>query len=76
MIDYRGKYILQQNGRYKVELYENSLLRQTLDNFLDEADAKAEIIVWHAQKGYTDLSVTSDNFTPDMENFDSLYCLP
>ena len=53
-----------------------ALLRQTLDNFLDEADAKAEIIVWHAQKGYTDLSVTSDNFTPDMENFDSLYCLP
>ena len=42
MMDYRGKYILQQNGRYKVELYENSFLRRTLENLLDEADAKAQ----------------------------------
>jgi len=75
MATYKGKYIQQENGRYKVELYEDSTLKETLENFLDEADAKAEIIVWHAQKGYTDLNVTSDNFTPDMTNFDSLYCL-
>tara|TARA_B100001778_G_C18576211_1_gene625083 strand:+ start:335 stop:562 length:228 start_codon:yes stop_codon:yes gene_type:complete len=75
MATYKGKYIQQENGRYKVELYEDSTLKQTLENFVDEADAKAEIIVWHAQKGYTDLNVTSDNFTPDMTNFDSLYCL-
>mgnify|MGYP001394154557 CR=1 FL=1 len=75
MATYKGKYTQQQNSRYRVELFEDHILKKTLENVFDEADAKAEIIVWHAQKGYTDLSVTSDNFTPDMENFDSLYCL-
>lgn len=36
-------------------------------------DVKAIIIVWHAQKGGTDMSVTDQNFTEDWDNFDSLY---
>ena len=72
MAEYKGKYISQSDGTYKVELYEDDTLKHTLDAD-DVGMAKAMIIPWHAQKGYTDLSVTSDNFTPDMDNFDSLY---
>lgn len=72
MSEYKGKYLLQSDGTYKVELYEDDTLKHTLD--ADDVNiAKAMIIPWHAQKGYTDLSVTADNFTPDMDNFDTLY---
>ena len=39
----------------------------------DDSEANAMIIVWVAQEGYTRLDITDQDFTPDMDNFDSLY---
>ena len=36
-------------------------------------DAKAVILVWHAQQGYTRKDITDQNFTEDLDNYDSLY---
>tara|TARA_B100000700_G_C14949610_1_gene811014 strand:+ start:1175 stop:1408 length:234 start_codon:yes stop_codon:yes gene_type:complete len=73
MAEYKGKYILQSDSTYTVELYEDNTLKETITNVFDVNEAKAIIIPWFAQKGYTDMSVNSSNFTPDMDNFDSLY---
>ena len=73
MAEYKGKYIAQSDSTYTVELYEDNTLKETHTNISDVNEAKAFIIPWVAQKGYTDLSVNSSNFTPDMDNFDSLY---
>tara|TARA_Y100001954_G_C15642250_1_gene518278 strand:- start:169 stop:393 length:225 start_codon:yes stop_codon:yes gene_type:complete len=74
MATYKGKYTSNANGLYDLELYEDSTVKETATNIeLDEV--KSRIIVWVAQDGYTKLDITSDKFTPDMDNFDSLYCL-
>lgn len=73
MAEYKGKYILQSDSTYTVELYEDNTLKETYTKVDNVNEAKAIIIPWFAQKGYTDLSVNSSNFTPDMDNFDSLY---
>lgn len=70
---YKGKYILQSNGNYDVELYEDNTLKDTIKDIDEVGVAKAMILTWYSEKGYTDLNVTNENFTPDMENFDSLY---
>ena len=71
--DYKGKYTEVSTGNWTVELYQGSTLKRT-DTFVEnEGDCKAIIIAWHAQQGGEDESVTSDNFTPDMDNFNSLY---
>ena len=74
MATYKGKYTSKSNGLYDLELYEDSTVKETATNIeLDEV--KSRIIVWVAQEGYSKLDITSDKFTPDMDNFDSLYCL-
>ena len=70
---YKGKYILQSNGNYDVELYEDDTLKDKIKDVSEIGAAKAMILTWHSEKGYTDLNVTNENFTPDMNNFDSLY---
>ena len=73
MAEYKGKYLLQSDSTYTVELYEDNTKKDTITGISDVNEAKAIIIPWFSQKGYTDLSVNSSNFTPDMDNFDSLY---
>ena len=73
MAVYKGKYSQESNSRYTVDLYEDSTKKTTVSGFLDEADAKAEIIAWVAQEGGNKPDITSDDFTPDMDNFNSLY---
>lgn len=74
MATYKGKYTSNSNGLYNLELYEDSTVKETITDIeLDEI--KSRIIVWVAQEGYTKLEIRSENFTPDMDNFDSLYCL-
>ena len=73
MAEYKGKYLLQSDSTYTVELYEDNTKKDTITGIPDVNEAKAIIIPWFAQKGYTDMSVNSSNFTPDMDNFDSLY---
>ena len=73
MAEYKGKYLLQSDSTYTVELYEDNTLKETYTGIPDANQAKGYIIPWFAQKGYTDMNVNSSNFTPDMDNFDSLY---
>ena len=70
---YKGKYILQSNGNYDVELYEDNTLKDKIKDVSEIGAAKAMILTWYSEKGYTDLSVSTANFAPDMDNFDSLY---
>ena len=73
MAAYKGKYIKQSDDTYTVELYTDDTVSETHTNIIRVDDAKAMILVWYAQKGYTDMSVTDQNFTEDWDNFDSLY---
>ena len=73
MTIYKGKYIKQSDDTYTVELYTDDTVSETHTNIIRVDDAKAMILVWYAQKGYTDMSVTDQNFTEDWDNFDSLY---
>ncbi len=73
MAVYKGKYIKQSDDTYTVELYTDDTVSETHTNIIRVDDAKAMILVWYAQKGYTDMSVTDQNFTEDWDNFDSLY---
>ena len=73
MAVYKGKYIKQSDGKYTVELYTDDTVSQTITEIPRVEDAKATIIVWHAQQGYTRPDITDQNFTEDWDNFDSLY---
>ena len=73
MAVYKGKYIQDNNGNYTVDLYKDDDIMETHREVPRIDDAKAIILVWHAQKGYTDISITDQNFTEDWDNFDSLY---
>lgn len=70
---YKGKYTQESDGNYTVDLYTDDTITETHNGVPRIDDAKAVILVWHAQKGYTDTSVTDQNFTEDWDNFDSLY---
>ena len=70
---YKGKYTLGSDGKYIVDLYKDNTIMETHRNVPRIDDVKAIIIVWHAQKGGTDMSVTDQNFTEDWENWESLY---
>ena len=71
-MSYKGRKITLENGQVQVELMNGSTVERTLIAF-DDNEANAMIIVWVAQEGYTRLDVTDQDFTPDMDNFDSLY---
>ncbi len=73
MAVYKGKYIKQSDGKYTVELYTDDTVSQTITEIPRVEDAKATILVWHAQQGYTRPDITDQNFTEDWDNFDSLY---
>ena len=73
MAVYKGKYIKQSDDTYTVELYTDDTVSETITNVRNSNEAKGIILVWHAQKGGTDLSVTDQNFTEDWENWESLY---
>tara|TARA_B100000131_G_scaffold258884_1_gene254286 strand:- start:1 stop:231 length:231 start_codon:yes stop_codon:yes gene_type:complete len=73
MAVYKGKYIKQSDGKYTVELYTDDTVSQTITEIPRVDDAKATILVWHAQQGYTRPDITDQNFTEDWDNFDSLY---
>ena len=71
-MSYKGRKTTLENGQVQVELMNGSTVERTLIAF-DDSEANAMIIVWVAQEGYTRLDVTDQDFTPDMDNFDSLY---
>ncbi len=71
-MSYKGRKTTLENGQVQVELMNGSTVERTLIAF-DDNEANAMIIVWVAQEGYTRLDVTDQDFTPDMDNFDSLY---
>lgn len=71
-MSYKGKKTTLDNGQIQVELMNGSTVERTHTAF-DDSEANAIIIVWVAQEGYTCLDVTDQDFTPDMDNFDSLY---
>ena len=73
MAVYKGKYIQQSDDTYTVELYKDDTVSETITSVRNANEAKGIILVWHAQKGYTDTSITDQNFTEDWDNFDSLY---
>lgn len=73
MAVYKGKYIKQSDDTYIVELYTDDTVSETHTNIIRVDDAKAMILVWHAQQGYTRPDITDQNFTEDWDNFDSLY---
>ena len=70
---YKGKYTQGSDGNYTVDLYTDDTITETHKGIPRIDDVKAIIIVWYAQKGGTDLSVTDQNFTEDWENWESLY---
>ena len=55
------------------EIFFGDTIKDTIKDIDEVGVAKAMILTWYSEKGYTDLNVTNENFTPDMENFDSLY---
>ena len=69
---YKGRKTTLQDGKIQVELMNGSTVERTLIAYND-GEANAMIIVWVAQEGYTRLDVIDQDFTPDMDNFDSLY---
>ena len=73
MAVYKGKYIKQSDDTYNVELYTDDTVSETITEIPKESDAKSIILVWHAQQGYTRPDITDQNFTEDLDNFDSLY---
>ena len=70
---YKGKYNLESDGTYTVNLYTDDTITETHNGVPRIDDVKAVIIVWHAQKGGTDMSVTDQNFTEDWDNWETLY---
>ena len=71
-MSYKGRKTTLEDGQVQVELMNGSTVERTRTAF-DDSEANAMIIVWIAQEGYTRLDVTDQDFTPDMDNFDSLY---
>ena len=69
---YKGRKTTLQDGKIQVELMNGYTVERTLIA-ANDSEANAMIIVWVAQEGYTRLDVTDQDFTPDMDNFDSLY---
>ena len=73
MAVYKGKYTQEIDGSYTVDLYKDDDIMETHREVPRIDDAKAVILVWHAQQGYTRPDITDQNFTEDWDNFDSLY---
>lgn len=71
-MSYKGRKTTLEDGQVQVELMNASAVERTLIAY-DDNEANAMIIVWVAQEGYTRLDITDQDFTPDMDNFDSLY---
>lgn len=71
-MSYKGRKTTLEDGQVQVELMNASAVERTLIAY-DDNEANAMIVVWVAQEGYTRLDITDQDFTPDMENFDSLY---
>ena len=70
---YKGKYTQGSDGNYTVDLYTDDTITETHHAVPTMDDAKAVILVWHAQQGYTRPDITDKDFTEDWDNFDSLY---
>tara|TARA_B100000424_G_scaffold162750_1_gene124682 strand:- start:835 stop:1065 length:231 start_codon:yes stop_codon:yes gene_type:complete len=70
---YKGKYTQGSDGNYTVDLYTDDTITETHHGVPTMDDAKAVILVWHAQQGYTRPDITDKDFTEDWDNFDSLY---
>ena len=70
---YKVKYNQGSDGKYTVYLYTDDTITETHHGVPTKDDAKAIILVWHAQQGYTRPDITDQNFTEDWDNFDSLY---
>tara|TARA_R100000234_G_C4952176_1_gene157844 strand:- start:114 stop:344 length:231 start_codon:yes stop_codon:yes gene_type:complete len=70
---YKGKYTQGSDGNYTVDLYTDDAIIETHHAVPTMDDAKAVILVWHAQQGYTRPDITDKDFTEDWDNFDSLY---
>ena len=71
-MQYRGRKTTLQDGSIQVELLADDEVRHT-EIAPDDGGANSYIIPWVAQEGYTRLDITDQDFTPDMDNFDSLY---
>ena len=71
-MSYKGRKTTLEDGQVQVELMNASAVERTLIAY-DDNEANAMVVVWVAQEGYTRLDITDQDFTPDMENFDSLY---
>lgn len=71
-MSYKGRKSTLEDGQIQVELMNASAVERTLIAY-DDNEANAMIVVWVAQEGYTRLDITDQDFTPDMDNFDSLY---
>lgn len=71
-MSYKGRKTTLEDGQVQVELMNASVVERTLIAY-DDNEANAMIVVWVAQEGYTRLDITDQDFTPDMDNFDSLY---
>lgn len=71
-MSYKGRKSTLEDGQVQVELMNASAVERTLIAY-DDNEANAMIVVWVAQEGYTRLDITDQDFTPDMDNFDSLY---
>ena len=70
---YKVKYTQESDGSYTVYLYTDDTITEIHREVPRIDDAKAVILVWHAQQGYTRKDITDQNFTEDWDNFDSLY---
>ena len=51
--NFYGKVIIQENDMYTVELYNGDTIEHTYTDIADENIAKATIIPWVVQEGYT-----------------------
>lgn len=67
---YKGKYTKQSDDTYTVELYTDDTVSETISDVLKLEDVKSLILVWYAEKGYTDRDSTYS--TNDWDNFDSI----
>jgi hypothetical protein len=69
---YKGKKTNLPNNKIQVDLMKGD---EIIHTHIVESDtyANAHIIPWVAQKGYTDLTVTSENYEIDWDNFDTVY---
>jgi|688.fasta_scaffold955130_1 hypothetical protein len=69
---YKGKKTILEDNKIQVDLMKGDEIVRTQivesDNY-----ANAIIIPWVATSGYTDMTVNSNNYEVDWDNFESIY---